>query len=158
MFLILVSNLQKYYWHLNGNREVISPLVETAFRSIINGFTFIILFKAFYLYFCTKIFICGKYIPTYLDNIGKPKELWKTINSLGLNSKQSNSKICLKKNGTLSFDTNFFSKLAENLLNNLPISTNKFGLNCVKVYYEKQHLLGKKIHLHTLQKKLFQEF
>ena len=33
------------------------------------------------------------------DTIGKPKELWKTINSLGLNSKQSNSKICSRKMG-----------------------------------------------------------
>ena len=87
------------------------------------------------------------------DNIGKPKELWKTINSLGLNSKQSNSKICLKENGNLSFDPkvnagifkDFFSKLAGNLLNNLPNPTNKFGLNSVKVYYEKQHLLGKNV-------------
>ena len=37
------------------------------------------------------------------DNIGKPKELWKTINSLGLSTKTSGSKICLKNNGKSQF-------------------------------------------------------
>ena len=39
------------------------------------------------------------------QNIGKPKDLWKTIKSLGLSSKTNGgSKICLKTNGNLSFD------------------------------------------------------
>ena len=38
------------------------------------------------------------------DNVGKPRELWKTINSLGLSSKKSSSKICLKEKQNLIFD------------------------------------------------------
>ena len=39
------------------------------------------------------------------QNIGKPKELWKSLKSLGLPSKQkSSSTICLKKDSILSFD------------------------------------------------------
>ena len=80
------------------------------------------------------------------DNIGKPKELWKTINSLGLSTKTSGSKICLKNKENLSFDpkTNagifkdFFTNLAANLLEKLPNPSNKFGINSVKLYYEKK--------------------
>ena len=39
------------------------------------------------------------------QNIGKPKELWKSLKSFGLPSKQqSSSTICLEKDGILSFD------------------------------------------------------
>ena len=63
------------------------------------------------------------------ENIGKPKELWKSLNSLGLSSKnKSRSKICLNENGNLNFEPkananifkNFFSNLADELLNKLP--------------------------------------
>ena len=63
------------------------------------------------------------------DNIGKPKELWKSLKSLGLPSKESSSAmICLEKDGILSFDpkTNaeifkdFYSNLANNLVKKLP--------------------------------------
>ena len=63
------------------------------------------------------------------ENIGKPKELWKSLNSLGLPSKKaSSSTICLEKDGTLSFDsktnakifTDFYSNLASDLLTKLP--------------------------------------
>ena len=63
------------------------------------------------------------------DNIGKPKELWKSLKSLRLPSKKSSSAtICLEKDGILSFDpkTNaeifkdFYSSLANNLVKKLP--------------------------------------
>ena len=66
-----------------------------------------------------KNFVIGK----LNDNIGKPKELWKSLKSLGLPSKESSSAtICLEKDGILSFDpeTNaeifkdFYSNLANN--------------------------------------------
>ena len=72
-----------------------------------------------------KNFVIGK----LNDNIGKPKELWKSLKSLGLPSKESSSaKICLEKDGILSFDpkTNpeifkdFYSNLANNLVKKLP--------------------------------------
>ena len=48
-----------------------------------------------------KNFVIGK----LNDNIGKPKELWKSLKSLGLPSKESSSAtICLEKDGILSFD------------------------------------------------------
>ena len=49
----------------------------------------------------TIIFFTGK----LNENIGKPKELWKSLKSLGLPSKKSScSTICLEKDGILSFD------------------------------------------------------
>ena len=97
-------------------------------------------------------------------NIGKPKELWKTINSLGLSSKKSASKICLKENGSLIFYPkvnagifkDFFTNLAGNLLKNLPKPSNKFGLDSVKSYYE--IYLTKISHLHKSLKTIFQIF
>ena len=48
-----------------------------------------------------KNFVVGK----LNENIGKPKELWKSLKSLGLPSnKSSSSTICLEKDGILSFD------------------------------------------------------
>ena len=64
------------------------------------------------------------------NNIGKPKELWKSLKSLGLPSKESSSAmICLEKDGILSFDpkTNaeifkdFYSNLSNNLVKKLPL-------------------------------------
>ena len=48
-----------------------------------------------------KQFIVGK----LEQNIGKPKDLWKSLKALGFSSKNgSESKICLKDNDKLSFD------------------------------------------------------
>ena len=48
-----------------------------------------------------RTFVVGK----RNENIGKPKELWKSLKSLGLPSrKSSSSTICLEKDGILSFD------------------------------------------------------
>ena len=63
------------------------------------------------------------------ENIGKPKELWKSLKSLGLPSKQDKpSKICLKTDGEHCFDDKinsnvfkeFFSNLATELVKKLP--------------------------------------
>ena len=72
-----------------------------------------------------KNFVIGK----LNDNIGKPKELWESLKSLGLPSKGSSSAtICLEKDGILSFDPkthaeifkDFYSNLAYNLVKKLP--------------------------------------
>ena len=79
------------------------------------------------------------------ENIGKPKELWKILKSLGLSSKTSkHSKVCLEDNGKISFDNKqnaeifmkYFSNLAGDLVEKLPTATNKFGLDSVKEYYK----------------------
>ena len=71
-------------------------------------------------------------------SIGKPKELWRSLKSLGLPSKQnSSSSICLEKNENLSFDpktnaeifNDFYSNLASNLVQELPYPPNKVNLN-----------------------------
>ena len=83
------------------------------------------------------------------ENIGKPKELWKSLKSLGLPSKKATpSSICLENNGTLSFDSktnaeifkDFYSNLAGDLLKKLPSPTNKFGIEAVKKYYKNMNL------------------
>ena len=69
------------------------------------------------------------------DSIGKPRELWKALKSLGLPSKTS---VCgttaLKVNNTVSFETkstlnvfkNYYSTLADNLLKKLPSSVMQY--------------------------------
>ena len=98
-----------------------------------------------------KNFVIGK----LNDNIGKPKELWKSLKFLGLPSKESSSAtICLEKDGILSFDpkTNaeifeyFYLNLANNLVKKLPPPPpppNKYGKTAVNNYYKKLNLRGK---------------
>ena len=83
------------------------------------------------------------------QNIGKPKELWKSLKSLGLSSKQqSSSTICLEKDGILSFDhkanaeifKDFYSNLASDLVKKLPNPPNKFGTETVREYYKNLNL------------------
>ena len=83
------------------------------------------------------------------QNIGKPKELWKSLKSLGLPSKQqSSSTICLEKDGILSFDhkanaeifKDFYSNLASDLVKKLPNPPNKFGTGTVREYYKNLNL------------------
>ena len=83
------------------------------------------------------------------QNIGKPKELWKSLKSLGLPSKQqSSSTICLEKDGILSFDhkanaeifKDFYSNLASDLGKKLPNPLNKFGTGTVREYYKNLNL------------------
>ena len=86
------------------------------------------------------------------ENIGKPKELWKSLKSLGLPSKKSScSTICLEKDGILSFDPkanaeifkDFYSNLANDLVKKLPNPPNKYGKDAVKKYYENLNPVGK---------------
>ena len=69
------------------------------------------------------------------ENKNNPKELWRTLKSLGMPSKRERqSKISLKENSVVSFDPNknaiifcrFFSNLADSLLLKLPRPKNKF--------------------------------
>ena len=68
-------------------------------------------------------------------NRNKPKELWKTLKSLGLSSdKARESKISLKKDGAVQFEAlenantfkRFYSELAGDLQEKLPSAPNKF--------------------------------
>ena len=91
-----------------------------------------------------KNFVIGK----LNDNIGKPKELWKSLKSLGLPSKESSSAtICLEKDGILSFDpkTNaeIFKDFYSNLAKKAPNPPNKYGKTAVNNYYKKLNLRGK---------------
>ena len=79
------------------------------------------------------------------ENIGKPKELWKALKSLGLPSKKrSISNICLKNDDKISFDdkTNantfkeFYCNLASDLVAKLPPPSNRFGITPVRKYYQ----------------------
>ena len=79
------------------------------------------------------------------SNIGKPKELWKSLKSLGLPTKSDTlSNICLEKDNNLSFDSktnaeifkDIFSKLANDLVEKLPASTNRFGIDSIISYYK----------------------
>ena len=70
------------------------------------------------------------------ENIGKPKELWNCLKSLGLKFESSISNInCLENNKSVNFDvkdiakhfSGYFSNLAENLESKLPNPSNKYG-------------------------------
>ena len=79
------------------------------------------------------------------ENIGKPKELWKSLKTLGLASiKSPLTNICFKtKDDVTNFDDKktfsktFFCTLADDLFANLPPSSLRFGLHSVRQYYEK---------------------
>ena len=77
--------------------------------------------------------------------IGKPKDLWKALKSLGLPNKISSCEVsALKVNKTVQHDTNlvlgklkdYFSNLAGKLLKKLPKPPNKFTLNAVFQHYK----------------------
>ena len=77
-------------------------------------------------------------------NVGKPKELWKALKSLGLPSKKTTStNICLKDKTEITFDSSsiseifksFYSNLASNLVKQLPPPKNMFDLKSVEKYY-----------------------
>ena len=79
------------------------------------------------------------------ENIGKRKDLWKSLKSLGLPSKKgwNISNICLKKDDKINFDekTNantfkeFYCNLAGDLLKKLPPPSKKFGITSVRNFY-----------------------
>ena len=79
------------------------------------------------------------------ESIGKPKDLWKALRSLGLPSKTSscevnalriNNKVEHDFNSVLEGFRNYNSTLAENLVKMLPKPTNKYSINSVIKYYE----------------------
>ena len=92
---------------------------------------------------------CHFYKEKLKENIGKSKELWKALKSLGLPSKKGTiSNICLKKDDKICFDdkTNantfkkLFCNLASDLVAKLPPPSKRFGLDTARSYY--QDILG----------------
>ena len=82
--------------------------------------------------------------------IGKPKDLWKAIKSLGLPNKSGGYIVgALEDNQIVKHDTtsilktfkSFYSNLAEDLLAKLPKSPNRYTIKLVSDYYEKLSLL-----------------
>ena len=76
--------------------------------------------------------------------LNKPKELWKTLKSLGLSSdKARQSKISLNKDGAIQFEAlenantfkRFYSELAGGLRGKLSRAPNKFTSQTTKNYY-----------------------
>ena len=74
-------------------------------------------------------------------NVGKPKELWKALKSLGLpNKKTTTTNICLKDKTEVTFDSSsiseifksFYSTLASNLVKQFPPPKNRFDLKSVE--------------------------
>ena len=93
------------------------------------------------------------------QNIGKPKELWKSLKSLGLPSKQqSSSTVCLEKDSILSFDhkanaeifIDFYSNLANDPVIKLLNPPNKFGTGTVREYHKNLNLEKKSLQLTLL--------
>ena len=93
------------------------------------------------------------------ENIGKPKELWKTIKSLGLQNKSNPvSNVCLKQKDENVFDPkqtanmfkDFFSSLADKLVSKLPKPSNKYGERYVSSYYENLNI-GSSFDLNTVE-------
>ena len=89
------------------------------------------------------------------ESIGKPKDLWKALRSLGLPSKTSSCEVnALKINSKLEHDfnsvlegfRNYYSTLEENLVKMLPKPTNKYSINSIIKYYEHM-ILGDYFHL-----------
>ena len=79
-------------------------------------------------------------------NRSKPKELWKTLKSLGLSSdKARQSKISLSKDGAIQFEAlenaiafkRFYSELARGFKEKLPRAPNKFTSQTTKNCYAK---------------------
>ena len=81
----------------------------------------------------------------FYECIGKPKEQWKALKSLGLPNKTSSCEVsALKVNKIVQHDTNlvlggfkdYYFNLAGNLLKKLPKPPNKFTLNSVFQHYK----------------------
>ena len=94
------------------------------------------------------------------ENIGRPKELWKTIKSLGLPNKKSNAgNICLKDQmGELQFNSevntkifkNFFSNLASDLVNKLPMASNIFTDTSTTKFYEGYNIIPNSFNFYEI--------
>ena len=96
------------------------------------------------------------------ESIGKPKDLWKTLKSLGLPDKISSFQVsALKINNTVEHDAtlilegfkNYYSTLADKIANMLPKAPNKYSINNVFKYYE--HMIqGSHFNLASVSKNL----
>ena len=87
-----------------------------------------------------------------IENIGKPKGLWKGLKSLGLKLERSISNInCLENDKSVNFDVKdiakdfsaYFSNLAENFVSRLLSPSNKYGVLSVTQYYSHLELIKK---------------
>ena len=82
------------------------------------------------------------------ENVGKPRELWKSLKSLGLDKKSSadtnislknsDGKITSSPEDTAEQFKNFFANLADGLLKLLPKPSNKFGTAAVVRFYQRK--------------------
>ena len=94
------------------------------------------------------------------ENVGRPKELWKTIKSIGLPSKKSTTgNICLKDHkGELQFGhklnanifKNYFSTIASNLVNKLPVAPNIFTEASTLRFYEANNITPNSFNFHEI--------
>ena len=96
------------------------------------------------------------------DSIGKSKDLWKALKSLGLPNKTSSCKVSdLKINKTVKHDDNsvlerfknYYSTLTEILVNMLPKAPNKYPINTAVKYYEDM-IQGSHSNLQSISAKL----
>ena len=80
------------------------------------------------------------------ENSGNPKKLWKTLKGLGLSNKSKSTGIpYLKKDGKIQYDTesnsnifkDYFSNLAEKLVDELPNAPNLYSTEYVSNFYKK---------------------
>ena len=80
------------------------------------------------------------------ENSNNSKELWKTLKSLGMNTKNGNQpKICLRENGVTQFEPKknanifktFYPELAGNLVKMLPKPPLKFNTFKTMMFYKK---------------------
>ena len=78
------------------------------------------------------------------ESVGKPKELWNTLKSLGMPKKTVVSNFnAIDDNKSLTYDMktmskvfkDFFSNLAKSFLDKLPDPSNKYNLESVFLYY-----------------------
>ena len=95
------------------------------------------------------------------ENIGRPKELWKSLKSLDLKFERSISNInCLENGKSANFDVKdiakdfsaYFSNLAENIVRKLPNPSKKYDVLSVTQYYS--HLRLTKQFDYYQQKKI----
>ena len=93
------------------------------------------------------------------QKINKPKELWKTLRSMGLPSKAvTASNICLKDENQIVFNDikncsifkSYFSSLAQNLVSTLPLSPNIFTESKIASYYN-NNVVSKDLNFQLLE-------
>ena len=94
------------------------------------------------------------------QKIDKPKELWKTLKSVGLPSKAvTASNICLKDKNEIVFNAtkncsafkNYFSSIAQNLVSKLPLLPSIFNESKIASYYDND-AVSKDLNVQLLEK------